>query len=67
FGNLPAHPPALGIHIEPIIQRNLLVSRRMLQQVGDFYRHLVQARQMMAAEPGGITPVPGLPYPPRLS
>lgn len=64
YDNLPAHPPALGIHVEPIIPRNLPFSRQMLQQVSDFYRHLMQARHITAAEPWGITPVSGPPHSP---
>jgi len=61
FDNLPAHPPALGINVESVIRRNLALSRRMLQEVGDFYRQLVQARYTPAAAHRAIAPASGPP------
>jgi 5,10-methylenetetrahydrofolate reductase len=40
FENLPPHPPALGLQVERITKRNSAAARRMLAELGDFYRRL---------------------------
>ena len=44
FENLPPHPPALGIQVERITKRNSAAARRMLGELGDFYRGLLRSR-----------------------
>jgi 5,10-methylenetetrahydrofolate reductase len=44
FDNMPPHPPGLGINIEQITRRNHKPARLMLETLGGFYRHLLQAR-----------------------
>ena len=44
FDHLPSHPPGLGINIEQITQRNHQPATQMLETIGEFYRHLLQAR-----------------------
>ena len=40
FENLPVHPPALGLQVERITKRNSAAARRMLAELGEFYRSL---------------------------
>jgi hypothetical protein len=40
FETLPPHPPALGLQVERITKRNSAAARRMLGDLGDFYRRL---------------------------
>jgi hypothetical protein len=44
FDNLPPDPPALGLNIEHINQRNYQSAVRMLDHLGNLYRNLVAAR-----------------------
>lgn len=44
FDHLPPHPPGLGINVEQITRRNHQPARFMLDKLGGFYRHLLQAR-----------------------
>ncbi len=44
FDNLPPDPPALGLNIEHINQRNYRGAVKMLDQLGDLYSNLVAAR-----------------------
>jgi 5,10-methylenetetrahydrofolate reductase len=51
FDRLPPQPPALGIQVERITKRNSASARRMLVELGDFYRRLQQDRYAGAATP----------------
>jgi 5,10-methylenetetrahydrofolate reductase len=44
FDNLPPDPPALGLNIEHINQRNYRGAVTMLEHLGNLYRNLVAAR-----------------------
>jgi len=44
FDNLPPDPPALGLNVEHINQRNYHGAVRMLERLGTLYRNLVAAR-----------------------
>ena len=44
FDNLPPDPPALGLNIEHINQRNYRGAIKMLDQLGNLYSNLVAAR-----------------------
>jgi 5,10-methylenetetrahydrofolate reductase len=44
FDNLPPDPPAIGLNIEHINQRNYKGAVRMLEQLGNLYANLVAAR-----------------------
>lgn len=49
FANLPPRPPALGLQVERITKRNSTAARRMLSELGSFYRELLQTRYPGAA------------------
>jgi 5,10-methylenetetrahydrofolate reductase len=40
FANLPERPPALGLQVERITKRNSAAARRMLTELGVYYRRL---------------------------
>jgi len=48
FDNLPPDPPALGLNIEHINQRNYKGAVKMLEQLGNLYKDLVAARARLA-------------------
>lgn len=44
FANLSPRAPAVGLQVERITKRNSAAARRMLVELGDFYRSLLRAR-----------------------
>jgi len=44
FEHLPPHAPAIGLQVERITKRNSLAAKRMLAELGEFYRRLLPAR-----------------------
>jgi len=54
FDHLPPHPPGLGINVEQITRRNHEPSKRMLDKLGGFYRHLLQARYSYSGSTGVV-------------
>jgi 5,10-methylenetetrahydrofolate reductase len=47
--HLPPHPPALGLQVERITKRNSAAARRMLAELGEFYRSQFPTRFPAAA------------------
>jgi 5,10-methylenetetrahydrofolate reductase len=45
FTNLPSQAPPLGLQVERITKRNSAAARRMLAELGDFYRSLLCSRR----------------------
>jgi len=44
FDHLPPHPPGLGVNVEQITRRTHQPAQVMIEKLGAFYRHLLQAR-----------------------
>lgn len=48
FDNLPPDPPPIGLNIEHINKRNFVPAVRMLEKLGELYKHLIFARASLA-------------------